>query len=76
MFAQVFDNSFRLSDDDLLTSSRGDADERALSQWVYGLQVISSAEVLIALEDLDLVLEIQLFKQPDYSLRPRLLEPS
>lgn len=37
VFAQVFDNGFRLSDDDLLTSSRGDADERALSQWVYGL---------------------------------------
>lgn len=69
MLAHIFDDSFGLSNDDLLLRPcRCDTNEWAFAKGVDGLQVISSAEVLIALEDLDLVLEIQLFEQPDYSL--------
>lgn len=68
VLAQVFNDGFRLSDDDLLATFRRDPNDRAFPKWVDGLQVISSTEVFIALEDLDLVLKIQFFEQPDYSL--------
>jgi hypothetical protein len=38
-------------------------------------QLRSCTAVLVALEDFDVILEVQLFKQPDDSLSARLLEP-
>lgn len=39
------------------------------------LQVGSSAAFLVALEDFDVVLEVELFEEPDDALGTRLLEP-
>ena len=38
-------------------------------------QLRTDAVVFVALEDLDSVLELELFEEPDHSLCTRLLEP-
>jgi hypothetical protein len=42
---------------------------------MHGAKVVACAEVLVALEDFELVLKAEFFKQPYCTLASRLLEP-
>lgn len=63
VLAHVFDDSLRLGDDNLfLRICRRDTNHRALAKCVNSFQIGLRAEVLAALEDLDLIFQIQLFE--------------
>jgi hypothetical protein len=77
VLADIVDNSRRFWEDNLLlrTSRRNTHDWRSL-EWMHGFQVIASTELLVAPEDLELILEVQLFEQPYCTLASRLLKPT
>lgn len=58
-----------------LRSGGRDADCGRAAERVEFLQFGACAAFFVALEYLDVVLELELFEEPDDSLRARLLEP-
>jgi hypothetical protein len=74
--ADVLDDRLTFRDNNVfLGASRPNSDSRRLSKGMYGLQFRACTLVLIAFVNYDVVVEIQLFKQPDDALATRLVEP-
>ena len=67
--ADVLNNCLALCDYNVFFGTGGsDADSRRLSKRMVGLQFWACTLVGIALVDLNVVFEVQLFKQPDDAL--------
>lgn len=76
MLAQVLDDCFALSDHSLLfRARRSNANRWRPPKRMHLLHLWSCTELCITLVDLDFILEVQLFEQPDDSLSPRLGKP-
>ena len=77
MLDQVLDDDRALGDDRGLAGTCGlDADDRGLSEWVDLFQLRRCEHGLrVAMEDFELVGELQLFEQPENALRAGLVEP-
>jgi hypothetical protein len=74
--AYVLNNCLTLCDYNVLVgASRPDADSRRLAKRMDDLQFWACALVLVALVNFDVILEIQLFEQPDDALTAGLVEP-
>lgn len=76
VLAEILNNHLTLRDNDLLIgASRRDSNDWRLSKRMNRFQVRPSAEVCIALEDLDVVGKVEFFQQPNDALATRFGKP-
>jgi hypothetical protein len=76
MLADIIHNCRGFSENDFFLRPSGrNANDRRSLQWMHGAKVVACTEVLVALEDFELVLKAEFFKQPYCTLASRLLEP-
>jgi hypothetical protein len=59
----------------LVGASRRNADSRRATERVEFLQFWACAAILVALEDFDVIFQLELFEEPDDPLGARLLKP-